>query len=43
MTTRAADKPSVYRFGPRETRGVLLGLRGSQLIFLLLGDRKSVV
>jgi hypothetical protein len=44
MTAAAAtaDKPSVYRFGPRETRGVLLGLRGSQLTFLLIGAIAAV-
>jgi len=46
MTTataaEVADKPRVYRFGPRETRGVLLGLRGSQLTFLLIGAVAAV-
>ena len=35
--TEAADKPGLYRFGPRETRGVLLGLRAGQLALLLIG------
>ena len=40
--TEIADKPNVYRFGPRETRGILLGLRGSQLTFLLIGAIAAV-
>jgi hypothetical protein len=35
--TEATQKASLYRFGPRETRGVLLGLRGGQLALLLTG------
>ncbi|MEX2291265.1 MAG: SCO6880 family protein [Mycobacteriales bacterium] len=35
--TEAPPKAGVYRFGPRETRGVLLGLRAGQLAFLLTG------
>lgn len=35
--TETADKPGLYRFGPRETRGVLLGLRAGQLALLLAG------
>jgi hypothetical protein len=44
MTTaiETAGKAGVYRFGPRETRGVLLGLRGSQLTFLLIGATAAV-
>jgi hypothetical protein len=35
--TETAAKAGVYRFGPRETRGVLLGLRAGQLALLLTG------
>jgi hypothetical protein len=35
--TETDAKPGVYRFGPRETRGVLLGLRAGQLALLLTG------
>lgn len=45
MTTanETADKPGLYRFGPRETRGVLLGLRAGQLALLLIGASAVVV
>ncbi len=35
--TETAGNAGAYRFGPRETRGVLLGLRAGQLALLLTG------
>lgn len=35
--TDTTTAPQAYRFGPRETRGVILGLRGGQLALLLAG------
>jgi len=40
MTTTTATtgrQPRTYVFGPRETRGLLLGLRGPQLVVLMAG------
>jgi len=40
MTTATAPAPqprTTYAFGPRETRGLLLGLRGPQLAILVIG------
>jgi hypothetical protein len=41
--TETPDKSSLYRFGPRETRGILLGLRAGQLAPLLVGASSLVV
>jgi hypothetical protein len=41
--TETADQPGLYRFGPRETRGVLLGLRAGQLALLLAGATALVI
>jgi hypothetical protein len=35
--TETPERTALYRFGPRETRGVLLGLRAGQLALLLAG------
>jgi Putative type VII ESX secretion system translocon, EccE len=37
VTADTDRAPAGYRFGPRETRGVLLGLRAGQLLLLLVG------
>ncbi len=41
--TETTDRAGVYRFGPRETRGVLVGLRAGQLALLLTGAIAVVV